>query len=389
MSTKKSRREFLITSLKASLAVPLLSSGLYACNSATKTKTDATESKSKKLNILILGGTSFLGPHQIAYALDRGHSVSIFTRGKTIPKVRTEVFDKVEHLIGDRNDNLKALENRKWDAVIDNSGRQVDWTRKTAELLKDNCELYMYTSSVGVYYPYVKERYTESDSVVLKVPEDATEIERYEYDYGVMKANSELVAAEHFGNDRTIVVRPTYMIGPGDRTDRFMHWPIRLSQPGEVLVPGKSNDAVQYIDIRDAAEFMIRLLEDKKSGIYNATGPKQSQNILDFVKEANTAFNIDHNYVSIDDYEFLEKNEIYFSIPWIMPTPDHLGSAGMSTEKVINNGMTYRFLKQTVKDTHDWWNSDAVDAKRRDDYMANADTLLNKEAKLLDAWKKR
>jgi len=389
MSTKKTRREFLKTSLKASLAIPLLPTGLYGCNSSKEKKETVAQQESKKLNILILGGTSFLGPHQIAYALERGHSVSIFTRGKTKPRIHTALFDKVEHLIGDRNDNLSALENRKWDAVIDNSGRQVEWTKKTAELLKDTCGMYMYTSSIGVYYPYVKANYTEDDPVVLEVPEDATTDERYEYDYGVMKANSELVAAEHFGKDRTIVVRPTYMVGPGDRTDRFLHWPLRLSKPGEVLVTGKATDRVQYADIRDISEFMIRLLENKSSGIFNATGPAETQTVMEFVKEASIAFEVEHSYTAIDNYEFLRTNNILYSIPWVMPTDDHLGTAGMSTKKILEYGMTYRPLQQTVKDTYDWWYSDAVDESRRTDYMANDNALINREAELLNAWKQR
>jgi 2'-hydroxyisoflavone reductase len=143
---KKSRREFLGVSLAL---------GLTSMIEASPVKKLIDFSKSEKqLKILILGGTSFLGPHQIAYALKRGHEVSIFTRGKTIPKIHQELFSKVEHLIGDREDNLEALKNRKWDVVIDNSGRKTKWTEDTAQLLVNQVEYYMYTSSISVYYPF-------------------------------------------------------------------------------------------------------------------------------------------------------------------------------------------------------------------------------------------
>ena len=232
----RSRREFLSTGLKAGAMLPLLGSALSA--EAGQPFFHSKPAK-KNLKILLLGGTSFLGPHQIAYAIDRGHEITTFTRGKTRPTIHKEYFDKVESLIGDRKDNLEALKGRKWDAVIDNSGHRVQWTRDTAQLLKDNVELYLYTSSTGVYYPYKGKDIKEDTQLVLKTPEGVSEDAKYEYDYGVMKANSEIEARKAFGAERTIVVRPTYLIGPADRYDRFVHWPVRLAREGRSWFPAK------------------------------------------------------------------------------------------------------------------------------------------------------
>ena len=119
------------------------------------------------LEILILGGTSFIGPHQVRYALERGHSVSIFTRGRKKPPLFKEAFEHVEKLVGDRETDLVALEGRNWDVVIDNSGSQTAWTRDSAELLKDSCGLYLYVSSTGVYYPYLTTEIGENTRVDL------------------------------------------------------------------------------------------------------------------------------------------------------------------------------------------------------------------------------
>lgn len=379
MSTKTSRRTFISTTIKAGLTIPFLSSGLLSCYS----------SPANKLNILILGGTSFLGPHQIAYALERGHSVSIFTRGKTKPTIHKALFDQVEQLVGDRNDNLKALENRKWDAVIDNSGRQVEWTRKTAELLKDNCGIYLYTSSTGVYYPYINSEFKESSKVVDAIPENITADQKPDYDYGVMKTNSEQEAITHFGANRTIVVRPTYMVGPADRTNRFMHWPLRLSQGGETLVPGKENDQVQYMDVRDVADWMIRLIEDKKSGIFNAVGPRGSQTMYSFINNAKEAFDKPTKIIQIDDYDFLIENNIYYMIPWVMPTGNYAGTSKINNSKAIENGLTFRPLKETILDIYNWWHSDAVSRDRRNKFMSDPNSVLNREKEILEKWKVR
>lgn len=385
MKSKNSRREFLTKTALTAIAIPFLGTSLLGCNSKTKPKTIAT--KGKKLKILILGGTSFLGPHQIKYALDRGHQVSIFTRGKTKPKFYPKIFENVEHLIGDRENNLTALEKRKWDIVIDNSGRKVKWTEDTANLLKDNCNLYMYTSSTGVYYPYLESLISTKTPLVLELPEGLTEDEKYEHDYGIMKAKSEIAVQNAFGKDRTTVIRPTYMIGPGDRTDRFLHWPIRLEKGGDVLVTGKQEDLVQYIDIRDVAKWFITLAEEKTAGVFNAVGPREKQTISEFVNKASQVFNNTSNFIYINDYDFLIKNNIFFQIPWVVPNKEHYGSARITNSKSIKSGLTFRTLSETIKDTLSWYNSYNFDEKRKENYLNDTNNLLNKEKKLLQKWK--
>ncbi|MEL7001414.1 MAG: NAD-dependent epimerase/dehydratase family protein [Bacteroidota bacterium] len=387
MDKKQSRREFIELGLKAGTTLSIIPPLLSGCTAQSEDKEKTLGEKSDKLNILILGGTSFLGPHQIASAIKRGHSITTFTRGKTKPTIHRELFEQVEQLVGDREDNLTALENRKWDVVIDNSGRKVDWTKKSAKLLKENCDLYLYTSSTGVYYPYTKDDYKEDDEVLLAMPDQVDDDTKMIYDYGIMKANSELAAIAEFGSDTTIVVRPTYMIGPADKTDRFIYWPVRLSKGGEVMVPGKETDMVQYVDVRDVAEWMIRLIEDKKSGTYNAVGPKEQQNVYSFVEEASQAFDVESSFVKIDDHDFLKENGIEYIIPWIMPTSDHLGSAKISNSKAIDNGLKFRPLKETMKDTHDWWNSSMVSQDRRDKVEQNPDSILGREQSILEKWK--
>ena len=208
------RRKFVTNTLGAATAVTAL--GPTALEAAAFERTASASGPRHPLNILILGGTSFLGPHQIAYAMNRGHSITTFTRGQTQPTVHQRLFEEVEHLTGDRDSDLSALRNRRWDAVIDNSGQRVEWATEAAELLRDSVDVYLYTSSTGVYYPYLGEDIDESTDVAMEVPEG--EEENGAYTYGVMKARSEAEVRRIFGDDRAILVRPTYIFGPADRT---------------------------------------------------------------------------------------------------------------------------------------------------------------------------
>tara|TARA_R110000787_G_scaffold283365_1_gene396057 strand:+ start:3473 stop:4621 length:1149 start_codon:yes stop_codon:yes gene_type:complete len=380
MSYLNSRRSFIKKGI-------LLSAGLSLTNSLLSSCTTQSD---KKLKILILGGTSFLGPHQIAYAIQRGHSISTFTRGKTKPTIHQEYFEKVEQLIGDRENDLSALENRSWDVVIDNSGRNVEWTKSTANLLKEKSGIYLYISSTGVHFPYLKAGLNEESEVALSVPENLpNEYMKGSYDYGVMKATSELAAAEAFGKDRTIVVRPTYMFGPGDLTNRFIHWPIRLAKGGKVLVPGRKEDPVQYVDVRDVAEWCIRLAENKAAGTYAAVGPNEEETMQYFIKKAKNTFNVENELVFVDDYKFLEENGVYYIVPWILEDEYGYGSARIDNSKAKENGLTFRNLNTSIKETNDWWYSEALTNKIRDTFEKNTESVFYKEQEILKKWKEQ
>lgn len=376
---KKTRRKFLGASLGMGLAP------LVKINPRLKD----VEKSAKPLKILILGGTSFLGPHQIAYALDRGHKVSIFTRGKTVPKIHKELFSQVESLVGDRENNLDALKNKKWDAVIDNSGRQTKWTKDTAELLVDNVGMYMYTSSISVYYPYTGDDFSERRSLVIEIPKDAKPSEERTYEYGVMKATSEMAAKKVFGPDRTVVVRPALIVGPGDRTDRFPYWLARLEKGGEIIIPGKPEEVVQYIDVRDLAEWMIRLLENKTAGTYNGSGPGFEMTTNAFVHGVHASYNSPVRYVQIDDTDFLSENELIGIQPWVIQLPQYAGMSRSDNSRAIERGLTFRPLSETVSATKDWWYSDAVDQERRDNILTGPRSTMNKEKDILAKWKAR
>ena len=379
------RRKVLSNLLMTSLAAPLIGSTLME-ETSTLPRPHKKSPISKPLSILILGGTSFLGPHQIATALERGHTISIFTRGKTKPTVHQSLFTEVEHLVGDRENNLEALKNRDWDVVIDNSGHRVHWTKQTAELLKDRVGMYCYTSSTGVYYPYLGKDIMEDTPLVKEVPENINDYQQLEYGYGVMKTLSEIEVLNSFGQDRSIIVRPTYMMGPGDRTDRFIYWPVRMSRGGAVLVPGFPNDPVQYVDVRDVAWYMIHLIEQETVGTSNAVGPAGPTTMQAFVHGVHAAFNAPATYVQIDDYDFLHEAGIDYIVPWIMPTGENAGSALVNNQKGIDQGLRFMPLAESVRDLYEWWQSPVVAKERKEELVNRDKSVMRRESEILRQW---
>ena len=390
MSTN--RRDFLMTSAAASAALTFgFGSKALATTSASVHTTAVTPPAPHPLKILILGGTNFIGPHLIRYALERGHSMTIFTRGQRQPTIHKKLFRHVEHLIGDRNDNLEALRGRTWDAVIDNSGSSVEWTRDSADLLKEAADLYMYTSSTGVYLPYLGMDITEDTELVLEDPPEMQQRPDYTPSYGVMKSLSEIEARRAFGEDRAIIVRPSYIVGPADPTERWQYRPVRIARGGEVFVPGGGDDPVQYVDVRDLTEFMIRLLENRTAGTFNAAGPGSPMGMHPFVYGVHAAVSSEVSWVMGTDYDFLQEHRVQFIIPWIIPIGDYVGSARINIDRAKAAGLTYRPLAQTAIDTLDWWYSDAVTDERRDTAWTDAERGITaeREAEIIAAWKAR
>ncbi len=237
------------------------------------------------MRILILGGTGFIGPHQVRYALARGHQVTLFNRGRQAE----EWPGHVEELIGDRNGDLKGLAGREWDVCIDNPTTLPVWVRDVGRVLAGKVKQYIFISTISVYAASDKPAdetaalaaYTGADPLA----ETAESFRAHGELYGPLKAASELEASKQFGQAVT-VIRPGLIVGPGDETDRFSYWPVRLANDGKrwgetVLAPGDGNDPVQFIDARDLAEWIIRMAEARTFGTFNATGPASRQTMRD------------------------------------------------------------------------------------------------------------
>jgi 2'-hydroxyisoflavone reductase len=231
--------------------------------------------------------------------------------------------------------------------------------RLSTELLKGNVGAYLFTSSTGVFYPYLQRGADENTPVLYEAadPKDGSAT------FGVAKARCERQVMTVFG-DRGIVVRPTYIVGPGDTSDRFPYWPQRLARGGEVLAPGKPDDPMQIIDVRDLAEFMVTLLEDGRRGIYNVAGPRNELTAREFYPAAAKALDARVTLTPVGDYDFLKAHGIEEAIPWAMLAGNDYGMMSVKNGKAVAAGLRFRPLETTVRDTLAWWPT--VPQARRD-----------------------
>jgi 2'-hydroxyisoflavone reductase len=337
------------------------------------------------LRILILGGTGFTGPYQVRYALSRGHKVTTFNRGKTHPG---ELPTEVEQLTGDRNGKLDALKGRQWDVVIDNPTTLPAWVRDAAQILKGNVERYVFISTISVYAdtsngvdetaPLAK--YDGLDP--YKETLEAMRASGYKT-YGPLKALSEQQAEKWFPGE-TLTIRPGLIVGPGDETDRFTYWPVRIDRGGEVLAPGNSNDPVQFIDARDLAEWTIRMVENRETGIYNATGPAKPLGIGKMLDEIKDALNSNAEFTWVPaDFLKQQSVEAWSNMPvW---AGDELGLARTNINRALAKGLTFRPLAETARDTLAWFKSLPQDRQSK----LRAGLVPEREAEVLAAWKKK
>jgi 2'-hydroxyisoflavone reductase len=219
------------------------------------------------MRILIVGGTAFVGRHICAAALAAGHEVTLFNRGRTGP----DLFPQATHLAGDRNSDLSALAAGQWDATIDVCAYFPRQVTSLHEALGDRGGRYLYISSTSAYRTPVAPGFTESAPLAELADPDTEEIT--DETYGGLKVACERVALDLFGAPATTIVRPTYVIGPYDRTYRFTWWVERIARGGAVLAPGDRTDPIQVIDARDMAAWIVALAADRVAGTFHAVSP--------------------------------------------------------------------------------------------------------------------
>ncbi|RVT82917.1 NAD-dependent epimerase/dehydratase family protein [Inhella crocodyli] len=326
----------------------------------------ASSAPPRPMHLLILGGTGFVGPHQVRYALSRGHKVTLFNRGRR-PK---EWPAEVEELTGDRDTNdYASLKGRRFDVCIDNPSAVPHWVRDAAAVLKSNVAHHLFISTVSVYADNAqvgadesaeRERYTGPD----RFAETMASLRKNMALYGPLKAACEDEVIAQYGAAHSAIVRPGLIVGPGDETDRFTYWPLRVQRGGPTLVPPRT-DPVRLIDARDLAEWTIRLAEARATGAYNALGPTGNLTMGEMLDTLRSALGSKAEWVEASA-EWLEKEKVsaWGDLPvWIPGQGETAGFHRRSNARAVAAGLTFRPLADTGRDTVAWWQG--LDEKRR------------------------
>ncbi|MBF5043371.1 NAD-dependent epimerase/dehydratase family protein [Aggregicoccus sp. 17bor-14] len=389
--TKLSRRQVVQIALVAGAVVAAgctagkKSGAADAGSSTAAASAGSAQAKSAPLRILILGGTGFLGPELVEAAQARGHHLTLFNRGKTRPGLFAK-DETIEKLQGDRDPKnapgLEALKGKQWDAVIDTSGYVPRIVGASAELLAPNVKQYVFISTISVYADLSKPGMDESAPLATIADETNENVPE---NYGALKALCEK-AAERAMPGRVTVIRPGLIVGPGDPTGRFTYWPLRVKRGGEVLAPGTGEDPAQVIDARDLAKWTIHMVEQKAMGTYNAVGPAQRTSMRQMLEQVKQGVPSDAHFTWVPA-AFLEKQNVtpWQDMPmWIPAEGDTLGANTIISQRAIAQGLTFRPIAETARDTVTWF--EGLPPEQQVKFSSRAGLKPEREQEVLKAW---
>src|SRR2546423_4770480 len=336
------------------------------------------------MKLLILGGTKFLGRHLVEAALARGDEVTLFNRGLHNP----EIFPEVEKLRGDRDGGLDALRGRRWDAVVDTSGYVPRVVRASAELLAGSVGLYVFVSSVSVYADFSQP--TDEGSPTATLEDESVEDLTGEA-YGALKALCER-AVEEVMPGRVLAARAGLIVGPYDPTVRFSYWTARVARGGEVLAPAPPERHVQFVDARDLSEWILRMADERRAGVFNACGPDHKLTMGRFLEGCKDALGSDARFTWVGEQFLVEKGlQPWVELPLWLPESDekHRFFFAENCERAFSAGLNFRTLAETVRDTLAWQEAGSHGFEK-EALVAHEHALTpEREEELLKEWHER
>ena len=315
------------------------------------------------MNVLVLGGTRFLGRHIADALVAREHRVTLFNRGISDPEPR----ENIAQVRGDRERDLALLQASRWDAVVDTSCYKPETARRSADFFAERTDRYLFISTISVYALAADAVITEDTPLALEPAEE----------YGPAKARCEAIVRSAFG-DRATIVRPGLIVGPFDPTDRFTYWPVRIAQGGEVLAPVGPDEPVQFIDARDLANFCVRLLERGEGGAYNVTSPRGAFTIGEVLSTCTQVADSRATFTWVDE-DFLTQHGVqqWIDLPlWVAANGGARSIVNADVGRALASGLTLLSLRETVRDTLSW----ALAAgKRRENLKAGLSAIREGE----------
>jgi nucleoside-diphosphate-sugar epimerase len=345
------------------------------------------------MKLLIIGGTRFLGRHLVTAALKHNHEITLFNRGHHLSEPQPDV----ELVIGDRKHDLAKLQGHSWDTVIDTCGYLPHTVKSAAALLCNSIDSYVFMSSQSVYSDVsvigvdetaplatlTNEQLQEADEIDSS---GQTSAPSYGKLYGGLKAVCEQTLEEVLPH-RALIIRPGLIVGPYDYTDRFTYWVQRVARGNEereVLAPGRPEKNVQFIDVRDLAQWTIRMIETKATGIYNASGLPACLTMETVLQECKAVTGSEAYFTWVDETFLLkEKVAAWSDMPLWLPedaAPHLKGFMFIRSDKAIASGLTFRSLRNTIADTLTWYQTNRLQEELK------AGIEIEREQTLLRKW---
>jgi 2'-hydroxyisoflavone reductase len=298
------------------------------------------------MRLLVLGGTAFVGRHIVESALDAGHEVTLFNRGKT----NSDLFPGLERRGGDREaGDLTSLETGEWDALVDVNGYMPQHVQAVCDLVKGRVGIYCFISTGSVYAGRAPGD-TDEDAPLAEMEGPVGETWD-DTTYGPLKVLCERAVLGSFGSD-ALIIRPGIVAGPHDGSERFTYWVRRLTKPGPVLAPPRPDQPMQLVHARDQADFLIHRLEARRGGVYNTTGPDDAATFADMVAACAAAAGTDPEIVWAPD-QVLRDQKIWLQL--MMPASGKWdGIFQHSNERAKADGFHNRSLSALAADTLAW-----------------------------------
>jgi 2'-hydroxyisoflavone reductase len=335
------------------------------------------------MKLLVLGGTKFLGRQVVETALARGDEVTLFNRGLH----NAEMFPDVEKLRGDRDGGLGVLRGRRWDAVVDTSGYVPRLVRASSAALADSVDLYVFISTVSVYADF--SRPIDEDSPVRTLADESIEEVTGEA-YGPLKAMCERAAVEVLPG-RVLNVRPGLIVGPYDPSGRFTYWTERVARGGEVLAPAPPDRQVQFVDARDLSEWILRMADARRAGVFNADGPDYRLTMGDFLEACRAGCDGDASFTWVGEQFLLDAGvQPWGGLPlWIPESDDALRHfLSINCQRALDAGLTFRPVAETARDTFAWQRAGSPGIVTEGQTVQSHTLTPERERELLDAWRR-
>lgn len=309
------------------------------------------------MDVLIIGGTRFVGRHLAAELLARNHDLTFFHRGQTNP----DLFPEVDRVLGDRTTDLANLGDRTWDVVIDTCGYDPDHVDCSVEYLGDRADRYVFISSGAVYEPTSRPGLDETAAVQTDVPSE-DEVEWWHTEYARNKVECEEIVLDAFGESDAPVIRPGMVMGPYDPMNYFTYWVLRMDRGGDILAPAVGYQPLQFIDARDLGGFIGALVDRDVSGVFTVDGPAEPLTVGSFLETLQRHLDSESSihWVAAEWLLAQDLGTPWEVLPYWLPGAAAEGYCRMSNTKAMDHGLTFRPLTESAADVLDWYEREGL-----------------------------